>query len=145
MQCRLEFSWDAVCSPRRRCRGPDFHRRKASNGRCSESGVVLHRFMPMSCSRPRMPKMVSSTPSMYNGLGLFLSISRESGETVGYHVSEACASCLYCTNNGHRWMFYSKSVSSRERVNPKTGTVFFLTHNVHKATDKQNKLSYKQA
>ena len=38
------------------------------------------------------------------------------GAMLGYHVSQPCERCLDARNNGHFWMFYSESVTSRERT-----------------------------
>ncbi|KAI8353043.1 protein FAM72, partial [Mortierella sp. GBAus27b] len=37
------------------------------------------------------------------------------GNTLGYHVTQPCESCLRACNNGHFWMFHSDSVSCTER------------------------------
>ncbi|KAG0299774.1 Protein fam72a [Dissophora globulifera] len=42
------------------------------------------------------------------------------GNTLGYHVTQPCESCLEACNNGHFWMFHSDGVSCTERYIPKT-------------------------
>ncbi|KAK3823702.1 MAG: FAM72 protein-domain-containing protein, partial [Linnemannia elongata] len=37
------------------------------------------------------------------------------GNTLGYHVTQPCESCLEACNNGHFWMFHSDGVSCTER------------------------------
>ncbi|KAG0207450.1 Protein fam72a, partial [Mortierella sp. GBA30] len=44
------------------------------------------------------------------------------GNTLGYHVTQPCESCLEACNNGHFWMFHSDGVSCTERYLPKTHT-----------------------
>eukprot|EP00040_Diaphanoeca_grandis_P022329 m.119739 g.119739 ORF g.119739 m.119739 type:complete len:183 (-) comp28758_c0_seq2:264-812(-) len=41
----------------------------------------------------------------------------ECGNEVGYHVVQACPSCLKACNNGHFWMFHGRSVRASERPN----------------------------
>ncbi|KAG0027928.1 Protein fam72a [Podila clonocystis] len=42
------------------------------------------------------------------------------GNTLGYHVTQPCESCLEACNNGHFWMFHSDGVSCTERFLPRT-------------------------
>ncbi|KAF9937437.1 Protein fam72a [Mortierella alpina] len=42
------------------------------------------------------------------------------GNTLGYHVTQPCESCLEACNNGHFWMFHSDGVSCTERYLPKS-------------------------
>ncbi|KAG0081973.1 Protein fam72a [Linnemannia elongata] len=44
------------------------------------------------------------------------------GNTLGYHVTQPCESCLEACNNGHFWMFHSDGVSCTERYLPKTSS-----------------------
>lgn len=50
-----------------------------------------------------------------NNLGYNLTFC--SGNTVGYHVTLPCHSCLASCNNGHFWMYHSSNVHSQERLN----------------------------
>ncbi|KAF9331676.1 Protein fam72a [Podila minutissima] len=44
------------------------------------------------------------------------------GNTLGYHVTQPCESCLEACNNGHFWMFHSDGVSCTERFLPRTAS-----------------------
>ncbi|KAG0291782.1 Protein fam72a [Linnemannia gamsii] len=44
------------------------------------------------------------------------------GNTLGYHVTQPCESCLEACNNGHFWMFHSDGVSCTKRYLPKTSS-----------------------
>ncbi|KAG0050151.1 Protein fam72a [Gryganskiella cystojenkinii] len=46
------------------------------------------------------------------------------GNTLGYHVTQPCESCLEACNNGHFWMFHSDGVSCTERYLPKTSVAY---------------------
>ncbi|KAG0255059.1 Protein fam72a [Actinomortierella ambigua] len=45
------------------------------------------------------------------------------GNTLGYHVTQPCDSCLRACNNGHFWMFHSDGVYCTERYLPKVATL----------------------
>ena len=51
-----------------------------------------------------------------------LSLPPSSGCMMGYHVTVPCRSCLDSCNNGHFWMFHSKYIHPRERLDS-TGTI----------------------
>ncbi|KAF9988353.1 Protein fam72a [Modicella reniformis] len=44
------------------------------------------------------------------------------GNTLGYHVTQPCQSCLKACNNGHFWMFHADGVSCTERYVPKSSS-----------------------
>ncbi|KAF9918094.1 Protein fam72a [Lobosporangium transversale] len=44
------------------------------------------------------------------------------GNTLGYHVTQPCESCLEACNNGHFWMFHSDAVTCTERYLPKASS-----------------------
>lgn len=39
-----------------------------------------------------------------------------SGNVVGYHVTQPCDTCMGACNNGHFWMFHSDAVEARDRM-----------------------------
>ena len=39
----------------------------------------------------------------------------DSGNVVGYHVTQPCGTCLEACNNGHFWMFHMNEILSKDR------------------------------
>ncbi|KAG0341131.1 Crossover junction endonuclease mus81 [Podila humilis] len=42
----------------------------------------------------------------------------QSGNTIGYHITQPCEKCLMAENNGHLWLFHPEYISSGPRVDP---------------------------
>ncbi len=41
-----------------------------------------------------------------------------SGNVIGYHVTQPCHPCMEACNNGHFWMFHVDHVNSIDRTMP---------------------------
>ncbi|MEE6493562.1 hypothetical protein FKM82_016888 [Ascaphus truei] len=61
------------------------------------------------------------------------------GNVVGYHVVTPCQPCLLSGNNGHFWMFHSRSVCSINRLDP-SGMNVLLWRDLPETDEKQEEL-----
>lgn len=42
----------------------------------------------------------------------------DSGNAIGYHITQPCEKCLNAENNGHLWLFHPEYISSCPRWDP---------------------------